>query len=203
MVLRACVKKGGRYLFVHHAISDTLTHTGQSTNIFNEVVLPRKELSELFSLTFGGHIHLKDTIGNIVVAGSVMTAEVGEREKFVWLLDVQSDGHSIKKIPLPVRPIIRLENPELIDLKKIPSGCILKIVFTEKSEHSVQDFRKAAELADACAVLEQYPSKRQRELPQTERSPVDMSIEDLLRLYAQQRKVDEIKLLSAWEHVKP
>jgi len=191
----------GKILFVHHAISKTFTNGGQSTSIFNEVVLPMELLQERFHWILGGHIHKNQRYGShTVVAGSLFTQEAGDGIKSVWVLDTEKD--EIKEIPLPVRPIIRLENPSLLDLMYLPRHCILKMVFTQKQLNSMDEYREFAKChSDAFILQEQYPRERLKKLAD-DMDLMDATLSKLIRMYAVQKKLDPEILIKSWEKIK-
>src|SRR3990167_4276687 len=77
----------GNFLFCNYAISDSLTVSGQNTNLFPEVVLPKGELEKNYIKVIGGHIHKPQENGKVLVTGCVFSNEVGDSEKFVFKMD--------------------------------------------------------------------------------------------------------------------
>lgn len=197
--LKILMKKlpNGKMLFVHHAISDTLVQSGISTNIFNEIVLPKKELEKKFDLIVGGHIHKPEQYKKTLVAGSIFNNEVGEDGKCIWKID-ESDL-LVEKIDLPGRKILRLENPAEIELKKLKGkGTILKIIITDK-KLNIEDLKKATKKFDACIISEQYNIERKKNVTN---DLLDFNIENLLKVYADSKKIDYNKLLEGFNLIK-
>lgn len=188
----------GNILFLHQAISETETDTHQTTELFNEIVLNRKELEKKYKLIFGGHIHKPQRIGNTIVAGSVFTHEVNETEKYIWKIDELS--YDVEQIKLPCRAIIKTENPTVAQITSVPKSSIYKAVFTKKltdeeMEKRLTELRKK----DGYIVVEQYETERKKA---TTVDVLELKIPDLLKLYAEQNGVDLVALLSGYELIK-
>ena len=191
--------ESNKILVVHYAISDSMTVSGCSTNLFDEIVLNRKDLQKKYQLIIGGHIHKPDVKDNVLIAGSIFTKEVGEIEKFVYKIDEET--LKIKEIKLPCREIHKIENPEIKDFKKISTESIVKIIITDpKLKSKVDDIKKELEKFDASILIENYP--RERRKVHFDKGLLDMKIEDLLKIYSKRNGVSLPKLLSAWEIVK-
>ncbi|MCK9369493.1 metallophosphoesterase [Candidatus Dojkabacteria bacterium] len=194
--------KGVKLLFVHHAISDTQTNTGQNTNFFPEIVLPKAELEKMFDLIIAGHVHKPKQYGKTLITGSIFTSEAGDTETFVWKLDTELN--QVTKIPLSSRPIYRLENPNEEDLLQLSSNSIVKVVFTKRlpeTSPQIEQFKKLLKRFDAYILLEQYPNERQQ-LDVKDGAMMEFTVENLLELYANAKKIDLKKLISAWEVIK-
>jgi len=181
---------GGEYLFVHHAISDTLTTSGQTTNIFNEIVLPKKELEKRYKYVIGGHIHSPQVSKNTIIAGSIFNNEMGEIDKYIWKI-----GDNVEKIMLPGRGIYKVENID--DLDKIASKNIVKVILTEKK--SLVELKEKLSRFDAYLIVEKIPTIR--EIKYNE-NVLDLSIEKLLEIYSKERKIDYKLLLNGFELIK-
>lgn len=192
--------EGGKVLFVHHAISDTLAN-GIKTNLFPEVVLPKSQLLKLFKLVVAGHIHTPQQEDGLVVAGSIFCNEVGDNFKDVWLLDEKT--LKIKEWQLPGRGIIKLEDPTKTDLKNIYKSSIVKVVITKEiSDENKKELLKSLERFDAYIYLEQIPHKRKKLKLKTDENILDMPIEKLLELYAKEKNIDILKLKKGFELIK-
>lgn len=193
----------GKYLFVHHAVSDTLTNGNQSTNIFDEIVLPKTELEKHFDLIIGGHIHRPGIYGKTLIAGSLFTSEAGDRNNAVWKIDTETN--KIEKQMLPVRYIFRFENIKAEPLAKALLGfkhSIVKVVLTDKTfKDSVEALKLAGKDFDAFILQEQYPREREKK-SSSEENLLESSIESLIKHYALQKKIDHAPLLAAWEGLK-
>ena len=190
---------GNKILVVHYAISDSMTVSGCSTNLFDEIVLNRKDLQKKYQLIVGGHIHKPDIKDNVLIAGSIFTKEVGEIEKFVYKIDEET--LNIEEIKLPCREIHKVENPRTKDFEKISTESIIKVIITDPElKPQIDDIKKELEKFDASVLIENYP--RERRKVHFDKGLLDMKIEDLLKIYSKKNKVSLPKLLSAWEIIK-
>lgn len=193
--------QGGEILFSHHAVSDTITVTGQSTNLFPEVVLPKEQIESRYKLNIAGHIHKPADYGRSIVTGCTMSNEVGDSEKFAWKITNRTEAITWEKISLPIRPIVKIENPTVVELDKFTSNSIVKAVFTDKANQPTEEIKERLRQFDAFIILEQYPNERKK-LTVSEGAMLDYSVEQLLDLYSKEKKVDKNKLLAAWELIK-
>ena len=200
LLMEQLKKYGGedKCLMIHHAVSDTLTVSGSSTNLFPEIVLPKKELEKYYEKIVTGHIHLAGTYGKTLVAGSIFTNEAGEVSKEVFKLNEEMG--TVESIPLPVRPILNLKNPTLTEIQEcsLPYA-IVKCTFTEKSETPIEKFKEELKRFDAYILVENYPSERKK--MDMEGATMEFDILSLLTIYAETKKIDKAKLLSAWEEI--
>ena len=185
-------------IFLHHAISDTVNNDGTvngSTNIFQEAILPKKELEKKATLVVGGHVHHPRAYGKTLVAGSVFSSHAGETEKFVYKLH---DFESIEGIRLPGRHIYKLENPAPEDLANYPKNSIMKVILTDKSI-PVEKTKDAMKRFDAHVLMEQYPAERKK---MDMSGALDFNIENLLKVYAEAKGVDLTLLMDGFELIK-
>jgi len=185
----------GDILFTHHAISGT-TFNGLKTELLKEVVLPKEKLEEKYKLIVAGHIHDPQQVGNTLITGSVFTNEVGEIEKFIYKIN---EDLTIEKLKTPGREIHKIENPTLEQLAKLPKNSIVKIILTDK-KIDVEEMKVAASGFDAHLIIEDYPNERKK--AHIEEGAMDFSIEALLKLYSEEKKVDYQKLLKGLELIK-
>jgi DNA repair exonuclease SbcCD nuclease subunit len=189
----------GDILFLHQAVSGTEVTAGLTTDLFNEIVLPKDKLKKKFKLIIGGHIHVPSNDGNVVVTGSVFRNEALETEKYIWKID-ESDL-SIKQIPLPGRNIYKMENPTMEVLEKTNKNNIVKAVFTEEiSESKMNEIRAKLSEFDASIVLEQYP--RERKKVHFENAMLEFNIVDLLKEYAKEKGINESDLIDGFNLIK-
>jgi len=181
--------------FFHHAIAGT-----EGTEFFNEVVIDQSSLKS--GMTFGGHIHKPQKLtDNIIVTGSVITAEVGEHKKSIWVWD--GDTNNVDEIPLPVRGIYKINWDESVDMKKvlnqIPAKSITKCIVTNTKtvmtlvKDSVKGF-------DSVLIVEQYPNEREK-IDYGE-DGLDLSIDSLLKLYAKSKEIKYSDLKEGFELIK-
>lgn len=179
-----------KYLFAHHAISDTFSNGGISTNTFNEIILPKKQLESLFEKVFAGHIHKPQEDGNTVITGSVFNNEAGETEKFVWKVNV--DTNNIEKGKLPGRPIYKFENPSIKTLQELPSSGIIKVVVTSR-DVNIENIKEELKRFDCHVLLEHYPNERKK--IHFDEGALDFSINNLLKMYSEEKKIPLDKLM--------
>ena len=184
---------GGDILFAHHSISGT-SFNGIKTDSLNEVVLPKDKLEKKYKLTIAGHIHVPQQYGRVLITGSVFTAEVGEHEKFIWKVN---DKLEVEKIKLPCREIIKIEEPIGTDWDSIPKNSIVKVIVSNKSV-DIEKLKKILERFDAHLLIEDFPDERKKAHIE-EGAAMDFSITALLKLYAEEKKVDYQKLLKGLE----
>ena len=193
----------GKYLFTHHAISDTLTNGGNSTNVFDEIILPKTELEKRFDLIIGGHIHRPGIYGKTLVAGSLFTNEAGDRNNAVWKIDTETN--KIEKCMLPVRYIFRFENTAPAVISKLAQewpNSIVKVVLTDKAlKESLEGLKSAGKGFDTFILQEQYPREREKKSA-SEENLLEVGIESLIKVYAEQKKIDYAPLLAAWNELK-
>lgn len=183
---------GGDIIFLHHTISGT-TWNGIAADASKEIVLPKNELEEKYNLIVGGHIHEPQVDGKVIVAGSLFTSEVGETEKFIYKID---ESLTFEKIKVPVRPILKLENPTVEELVSMTKTSIIKVILTDKSIN-VENLEKELSKFDAYVIVENYPNERKK--VNIEKKNFDFSINSLLKLYSEEKQVDYEKLKRGME----
>ena len=187
-----------RYLFAHLAISDSLTNSGQSTNLFPEVVLKKSQLEKHYEKIFGFHIHKPQENGKTIITGNVFTSEAGDDKKYVFKLDKETG--KVEWIPLPCRPIFNFKNPTLKSiLETSDKHAIVKCTFTEKSETPIEKFKEELKRFDAYILVENYPSERKK--VDMEGATMEFDILSLLQAYSREKNVDFAKLKAAWEEI--
>ena len=190
---------GGDILFHHHAVTDTSTTSGMQTNIFEEILLPKKELEKKYKLIVAGHIHKPQRVGNTIVAGSIFNDTVGETGKSVWKINTST--METEEIKLPGRSIYKLENPTEKQLDDLDKNDIVKVVLTKKREvKEITSLKEKLEKFEAYVLLEQYPHERKK--VHFEEGTLDFDIEKLLETYAKQKKVPLDKLKLAFALIK-
>lgn len=198
--LSSCSAKG--ILFCHLSISGSATNSGAMTDLFDEIVLPRKKVEEMYKLVFAGHIHNPEKRDNIIVAGSIFNDEVGELRKYLWKVDKE---YNVEQIPLPGRSIYKIENPTFEELVLIPvQNTIVKAVFTQKtSDDKMEKIKEQLRKFDAYMLLEQYPKER-RQFSEIKGAAniLDLDMPSLLKIYADQNKKDYEKLLRGWQLIQ-
>lgn len=187
--------QGGDILFAHHAISG-LTLNGIKTDTLNEVVLPREKLEKKYKFLIAGHIHVPQQKGNTLLTGSVFTSEVGETEKFIYIAGVDIKEWYVEKLKLPCREIHKLVNPTFDQLQKIPKNSIVKVIITVKGLE-IEVLKKYLSEFDTHLLIEDYPNERVK--AHIEKGAFDFTLESLLKLYADEKKIDHSKLLKGLE----
>lgn len=183
-------------LFHHHAVSDTLA--GQvSTNLFNEIVLPKTELERNYKLVVGGHIHTPGVYGKTVVTGSVFNCDMGETGKFLWKVDTKD--LTVNQVALPGRQIHKVNVSEKTTFKGIPISSIVKCIVTDK-KLDIEKLKKELDSFDASLIIEQYPEERER--VHFEDGAIDLDVVNLLNVYAKARKIDINILTKGFDLIK-
>jgi DNA repair exonuclease SbcCD nuclease subunit len=175
----------GDVAFLHQGITGAKVH-GTWVDLFNEIVLPRENLEKNFERVITGHIHTAQVLSpKTLVTGSIFTAEVGEIGKSVWMLD--SDTLEVSEIPLPLRGIYGVENPIEKVLKNIPKNSIVKCTVTDK-KYPLESLEAVIPKFDSFILLEKYPRERQR--LHFEEGGFDLTIDNLIKLFAESRDID-------------
>ena len=195
--------KDGDILFTHHAISKTLlSHSGMTTDIFPELVLPRGELENKYKLVVGGHIHSPSKMKNTIITGSVFCNEVSETEKFLW--KINTEDMSTEKIKIPGRGIYKLVDPGESDIKEIDKNNIVKVIITKKKKvEELEEMKKQLKKFDAFVFVESVSQKRNKKIKLKEgQSLLDFSITELLELYAKEKGINCGKLISGFDLIK-
>lgn len=178
--------------FVHHAISGT-----KDTEFFNEVVLSQEELEGKFGMTFGGHVHKSQRLSDkVVVTGNIFTQEVGEYVKsvFVW----ESKLGAVAEVMLPVRGIYKaMIGQQYLD--SIPAHSLVKAVVTDPMT-SIETLKEELKKFDASIIVEQYPDKRVK--THYESGVLDLSVENMLKVFAEQKKIPINDLMDGYNLIK-
>lgn len=188
--------------FIHHAIAGS-KYIGRPVDDWEEIILPQKDLEQHFAHVFAGHVHSKQNLfPSIYVTGSILTHEVGEFQKSIWVYE--SDGTidvSVQEIPLPVRGIRKLEWVDDAEAKfaGIPDESIVKCYVT-KHGTDIELVKKTLERFDASIVIEQYPSDRQK--VHFEDGVLDLSVETMLKHYAEAKQLPYADLNEGFELIK-
>lgn len=192
----------GDFLFAHHGVTGSqIRHLMVDT--FNEIVLPADELEKRYRGVLFGHIHGQQLLNNgkILGTGSVFCDEAGEVGKSVWVLDT-SDG-SYEEHKLPSRGIYSLVDPTLRDLELIDEKNIIKSILTNRLDApQMEQIKERLRKFDAYVLLEQYPDERKKLVHNDAGNILDLSIEELLEIYAKNTNTDLIQLIKGWEIIK-
>lgn len=193
---------GGEYLFAHHAFTGSSVHSTMA-DTFNEIVLPADKLAEYYKGIFFGHIHESQTLldGKIIGTGSVFCDEMGETSKSVWKLDLEAN--KVSQHTLPSRGIYGLTDPSLKSLDLIGKNNIVKVVLTEHIDApSMEKIKEKLREFDAYVLLEQYPSERRKLVHNEKTNVLDLPVEELLKIYAEQNKINFQTLSTGWNILK-
>ena len=181
--------------FTHLAISGA-----KNTEFFNEIMLDKKAMSTLFGATYAGHLHKYEKLeSNVYITGSVFTHEVGEHDKRIFILDTETMKH--KEVMLPVRGIYKLdwnENPAEI-FGGIPPNSIVKC-FVKTRGTDIELVKETLKRFDASIVIEQYDNEREK--VHFDEGSLDLSIESLLKMYAEAKKLSYIELKEGFDLIK-
>lgn len=193
-VTKAVEKFGSGYdlAFFHQAISGGMSN-GTMVETFNEIVLPKEEVSKRTRWALSGHIHQPQFIpNNIVMTGSIFTSEVGEPGKNIYVYDTELEGKQefpINQISLPVRGIYKVDwsnNPAEI-FGGIPVNSIVKCIVTVPGT-DIELVKETLKRFDASIIIEQYP--RERTKVHFEEGGLDLSMGNLLKVYAETKEID-------------
>lgn len=193
------VLKPADIAFFHQGVTGATVH-GTMVNLFNEIVFPQEVLEALYGTIFAGHIHQAQRLSpKTQITGSIFTAEIGESGKNIYLYE----NGEIKEIPLPVRGIYKVEignaDKDFLVLESIPNNSIVKIVVTNR-DISHDDIKRVVERFDAYVIIEAYPNERQR--VHFDEGSLDLSIENMLKVYSDVKGVDYKKLVAGYELIK-
>lgn len=189
----------GRILFAHHAVSD-MKFNGMDTNLLQEIVLPRKTITKKYEWTAIGHIHVPVQDGNVTQVGSVFNNEVGEDGKFVNVMNI-GENITVDQIPLPGRKILKFEDPDDDDFTSIKNA-IVKVVFSKSvTRKRINELKGILEgKCDAYIIVEKLRNS-EREKAHMD-SIMSMSVEDLLKVYAKEKKISPEKLLAGFQLIQ-
>lgn len=188
----------GKNLFIHHAISGHNVK-GIRTDDLNEIVLPRAKITKKYENIFCGHLHEAycDPKNSIIYAGSIMTNEVNEGEKFVY---TSEDGKT-KEHHLPTRSIIKIEDPTFRDMREFPKNSIVKVIFTKKPNGTfLHSLKEHLTEYDASILVEDY--KTERKIIKFSDGELNLDISNLLSVYAKEKKIDLAKLQAGYDLIK-
>ncbi len=194
----------GKILFSHQATAEAKVG-GVSSSIFNEIILSVKDLEKRYDLSILGHIHTPQWVGKkILITGSVFNNEIGEHGKSIWKVDEET--LKVEEIKLPGRGVYRIEDPNLSEKNDFPSFSILpkdsiiKIILTKKyTKSAMERLREALSKYDGYIILEQIHSERRTSLVGGNVNVLDLSVDKLLEIYAQQKNINLEKLKSGFE----
>lgn len=179
-------------IFMHHAISDMMSN-GVSTNVFNEIVMPKTLLESHYKMSVAGHIHRPSFKDKTLMTGCVFNNEVGEDGKFIWKID---EKFKVEKVRLPGRSIYFFENPNVEEFLNYPESSIVKVSLTDRSAN-VDSIKEGLKRFHASLLIEQYPNERQK-THVVEGGALDLGIENLLKVYAKSKDIDEALLMKGY-----
>lgn len=184
------LKNGGDVLVHHHAI--TGSRSGEiDVETWPEIILHQKEIEKNYKWIFGGHVHTPQKLSEqTYVAGNIFTQESGEEKKSVFILDLEKEA--VEEIKLPVRGIYTIRGTEGID--KISEHSIVKCIVTKRNA----DVDKMLTKFDATLIVEQNEHRRQKVAVQ-DIGGMDLSLDNLLKLYAEEKKIPYQQIKDAME----
>jgi DNA repair exonuclease SbcCD nuclease subunit len=187
--------------FFHQGVSDSILY-GFPINFFDEIVLPKKEISEHFTHIFAGHVHGKQFLPqNIWVTGNVFTNNVGEQEKSIWTYKSTKTNTIVGETKLPVRGIYGIDwndDPEKI-YGEIPVNSIVKCTVMKRGT-DIDLVKKTLKRFDASVIVEKYPDERTK--IHFEDGGLDLSIDSLLKLYSEAKKINYQDLKEGLDLIK-
>jgi len=176
------------YLFHHHVAEGTIWGQSSETAELHEVHVPKSSFP-LYKKVVGGHIHKRNWVtDDVLVTGNLFTNEVGEHDKAVFILDTETNAVTEHKVPC--RGIYKVEVREPNIPAEIPDSSIVKVIVTnpELQGPGVAKIRTLCSRFDAFVLVEQYPRKRKK-INISEAGALDFSLENLIKVYAEARKV--------------
>jgi DNA repair exonuclease SbcCD nuclease subunit len=183
--------------FVHHGITDA-TIRGLPMDFVNEIILPRDKMEKYFDHIFAGHIHHKQQLSPITyMTGDIFSTQIGDYEKSVWIYESTKKGETVTEVPMPVRGIYKMVWEQ--KRTKIPKHSIVKCYVTDRKT-DLDEVRKYLKTFDASLIVEQYPSLRTK--IHFEEGGLDLSVDSLLKLYAEAKKLDYGDLKEGFELIK-
>lgn len=187
------------YLFHHHVAEGTLWSQTSETTDLHEVYVPQ-ECIDLYQLVVGGHIHKRQWVSDkVLVTGNLFTNEVGEEDKAVYILNTEDNKAEEKKVN--VRGIYKVEVRSDTSFDDIPDNAIVKavVVDPELQGEGVNKLRnETLTRFDAFVVVEQYPRKRQK-IQISEAGGLDLTLENLIKVYSEARKIPHTDLKAGLE----
>ena len=193
-VMNMLSSSSGDILFTHYAISDSLVKNGVTTNVFDEIVLPKVELEKKYKLIVAGHIHTPQQVGKVLIPGSIFNNSINETQKYIWKINEQNCD--IRRVKLPGRGVVGIKDPNIERLETVPKNSIVKVTLTKRiSEEKMKELKEKSQEFDAHILVEQYPHERQK--VHFEEGMLEFDVKKLLELYAKQRDVDR-----GWELIK-
>jgi len=181
----------GDYLFGHHAF---VGHTG---DYYNEVALPLVKLKDKYKTIFMGHIHTPTHIENLILSGSVFTSEANEGTKFVYTLNLKTG--KVKNHELPNRLIFKLDNPKLADIADLPNDSILKLFIKPEL---LTDEMKSLMIEKKLNLFIINTKESTRAKYKESDNLIDLSVTELLTMYAKQKKIDPAELIEGFLLIK-
>lgn len=192
-------------MFLHHAVSGTTIDGETPTDsILNEILIPREEFEQFFQVIVGGHIHqYSRPSAKTMVVGSIFTQEIGEKSKVIATVD--TDTNEIKEHLLPTRGIYKVDvnvpmNSYTQVFSSIPKNSLVKC-YVYNQDVDTSQVRDELRQFDAYLLVEQYPSKRAK-IQLDEVGGLDLTLSNLLSVYAQSRKVPIRDLEDALELIE-
>lgn len=190
--------KPATYLFHHHIVESTKWEGGDSS-IVNELVLPAT-VEDNYTMVFGGHIHQPSKVTEKTwVVGNIFTNEVGEHEKFIFVLDTETNAVEQKK--LPCRPIYSVDVKQATSyVSDIPAYSIVKATVRDPFFVGQRAYitNELFGHVDAFVLVEQF-SKQRKKVNLAEAGALDLSIDNLLKVYCDQRKISFPDIRSAFD----
>lgn len=168
----------------------------RSQEMYNEIVLDGNMLSEKYTEVFDGHIHKpSDILPNVHIVGSVFTHEVMETEKSIMKVTIseKNDVFVTEVIKLPVRPIFKIHD-DISALEELPDYSIVKYISGENTKKSGIDINEKMDRFDGKIIISD--NKNTREVSK-KIGDVDLSFDNLIKLYAETNGIEEDKLKTA------
>jgi DNA repair exonuclease SbcCD nuclease subunit len=172
-------------LFAHNAYKSPRNMIMQESEyLLGEETLGCKKI-------FFSHIHNEEKVSDTIQGtGSILTNAVGEHERAIWKYDTTTK--ETERIPLPVRGIYKIMWDEK-DIWDIPTHSIVKCIVTTKGT-DLTLVEETLKRFDAHMIVEDYNEAREKHHFET--GALDLSLDSLLKVYAEQKNIDYTKLMS-------
>lgn len=194
-----CLNKQGEFLFVHHAIMG-IKYPELPDDFYSSELYVTKKTANLFKKVFCGHIHTPFEQDNVICAGSIFNNEVGECNKYFYVLDIKpNNGYTVEKYNVPTMPIRKVVLSKIEDLNDATVGGFAKVYL--QSIFTPDELSKIRESLSSKYINYLLINNFKKNKHSSETTDLIISTESLLELYAQKNKIDKEPFLSAFREL--
>ena len=180
-------------ILFHH---NTMSYNGKivglplDINLLPEPILPIDKLLKKYKLVIGGHVHNSTIIKeNAIVSGSIFNNSINEKQKYIW--KISEDTLAVEQIKLPGRAIYGITDPKNDDIINIPTNSIVKITLTKKrTVDEIEELKAKLKRFDAFILIERIPKVKKKMHYGKGEAIMNFDVNELLRLYGEEKKVD-------------